>query len=297
MRVFVTGATGYIGSAIVAALVRAGHRVTGVSRSAEKDDVLRKAGAEPVRGALGKLKALEATMAEHDALVHAAVDYLLGPPADREAVDALLAAARRGGPRAVIYTSGVWVLGPTPRHVTFDEGALINQPAAAVAWRPAHERAVLDAEIPGVATAVIRPGIVFGEKRGLVAPWFAQAMEKGAAQIVGDGEQRWPFVHRDDLAELYRLVAERQAKGIFHGVDGQAVRVGDAASAASAAAGRGGAVKTIPVAEARLKMGPMADALAMDQVVVAKRGVMVGWQPKHPSFVQDAGAAFREWSA
>jgi nucleoside-diphosphate-sugar epimerase len=297
MRVFVTGATGYIGSAVVAALVRAGHRVTGVSRSVEKDDALRKAGAEPIRGALGKLKDLEETMAEHDALVHTAVDYYLGPPADREALEAMLAAARRGGPRVVVYTSGVWVLGPTPRRTTFDEGALINQPAAAVAWRPAHERAALEAEIPSVATAVIRPGIVYGGKRGLISPWFAQAMEKGAAEVIGDGEQRWAFVHRDDLAELYRLVTERQAKGIFHGVDGQAVKLADAARAASAAAGRGGTVKTVPVSEARLKMGPVADAMAMDQVVVSKRAVVVGWQPKHPPFVQDAGAAFREWSA
>jgi nucleoside-diphosphate-sugar epimerase len=297
MRVFVTGATGYVGSAIVGSLVRAGHRVSGLSRSSAADDALRKLAAEPVRGELGNVKALEASIAEHDAVVHAAVDYGLGPPADREAVGALLAAARRGGPRCVVYTSGVWVLGPTPRHETFDERALVNQPAVAVAWRPAHERLVLDAEIPGVSTAVVRPGMVYGERRGLLSPWFAQATEKGATEVVGDGEQRWAFVHRDDLGELYRLVVERRAKGIFHGVDGQPTKVIDAARAASAAAGRGGAVKSIPVAELRRTFGPMADALAMDQVVVSRRAGEVGWQPRRPSFVQEAGAAFREWSA
>lgn len=296
MRVFVTGATGYIGSAVVAALARAGHRVTGLSRSAPGDEAVRRAGGEPIRGELAKLGALEGAMRDHDALVHAAFDYVMGPGADRAALDAMLAAARAGGPRAVVYTSGVWVLGATPLRVKFDEGALLNQPATAVAWRPAHERAALDAAIPGVVAAVIRPGLVYGEKRGLVSALFESAVKRGAAEVVGDGEQRWAFVHRDDLAELYRAVVERRGKGIFHGVDGQAVKVRDAAQAASAAAGRGGAVRSIPIAEARNKMGPLADALALDQVVITKRAGEVGWAPRHPGFVQDAGAAFREWS-
>jgi nucleoside-diphosphate-sugar epimerase len=297
MRIFVTGGTGYIGSAVVQALVRAGHRVTGVARTPEKDDVLRKLGAEPVRGALGSLKALEETMAAHDAIVHTAVDWTLGPAADREAIEAMVAAARRGGPRALVYTSGVWVLGATPRRERFDEGALVNQPAGAVAWRPGHERMVLETEIPNVRTAVIRPGIVFGEKRGLVSTLFESAVKTGAAEFVGDGGNRWAFVHRDDLAELYRLVVERNGKGIFHGVDGASPTLGDAAKAASAAAGKGGAVRPVPVSEARRKLGGMAEAMTMDQVVVSVRAGTVGWQPKHPPFVQDAGAAFREWSA
>jgi nucleoside-diphosphate-sugar epimerase len=292
MRVFVTGATGYIGSAIVAALVRAGHRVAGLSRSPEKDDLLRRLGAEPVRGALGEISALAPLLDAQDALVHAAIDYGLGPPADREAIDAFLDAARRGGPRAVVYTSGVWVLGATPPGARADEGTRIDHPAEAVAWRPAHERLVFDADVQGVTAAVVRPGMVYGGKGGIVGPALF-----GDGGIVGDGENRWSFVHRDDLAELYRLVLEAGATGPFHGVDGAPTRLADAARAASAAAGRGGAFRAIPLAEARRTMGPMADALVMDQAVATTRGPEVGWRPARASFVERAAEACREWSA
>ena len=294
MRVFVTGATGYVGSAVVAALVRAGHQVSALSRSEARDGAVRALGARPVRGELGQLARLPVDEIDgHDAFVHAAVDYGLGPPADREAVDVLLAAARNARrPVAFVYTSGVWVLGNTEGRAT--EDAPTAHPAEAVAWRVGHERAVLDAATPEVAASVVRPGIVYGEKRGLVSPWFEQAVTGGAARIVGEGRNRWPFVHRDDLAQLYVLAVERRARGVFHGVDGAAPTVLEAARAASAAAGRGD-VRTTPVEEARKAMGPMADALTLDQVVAGERSAELGWRPRHPPFPQSAAAAFREW--
>jgi nucleoside-diphosphate-sugar epimerase len=296
MRIFVTGGTGYVGSAVVEALVRAGHEVTSLSRSAERDGAVKVLGATPVRGALGQLAPLAARIAEHDAVVHAAVDYGLGPLADAEAIDAMLEAGRRAGrPFAILYTSGVWVLGPSATPAT--EATPVDRPAAAVAWRPGHERRVLDAASDRVATAVVRPGIVFGGSRGLVAPWFETATKDGRAAFVGTGQQRWAFVHRSDLAELYRLVLERRAGGIFHGVDGASPTVGEAAAAASAAAGTGGAVRAVPLEEARRTMGPMADALAMDQVIASARAAEVGWAPRHPPFVKDAPNAYREWRA
>lgn len=293
MRVFVTGATGYVGSAVVEALVRAGHSVAGLSRSEEKDRELRRLGAAPVRGALGDLARAAPAMAGHDAYVHAAVDYGLGPPADREAIDALLAAARASrGPALVVYTSGVWVLGASSAPA--DETASTDRPAGAVAWRPSHERAVLDAAGGPLVTAVVRPGLVFGERRGLVSPWFAQALSEGASQIVGDGRNRWAFVHRSDLAQLYRLVVERRARGVFHGVDGASPTVMEAARAASAAAGKGD-VRCVPLEEARQRMGPVADALAMDQVVLSKRRSEIGWRLEHPPFLQAAVSALQEF--
>lgn len=295
MKVFITGGTGYVGSAVVQALVRAGHEVSSLSRSDDRDRALKVLRATPVRGELGRLKELVPRIAEHDAVVHAAVDYGLGPPADAEAVDALLEAARAAGrPFTVLYTSGVWVLGSTQTPAS--EGAA-TQPPAAVAWRPGHERRVLDAASDRVATAVIRPGIVFGEKRGLVVSWFQSAVNEGRSAFVGTGDQRWAFVHRADLAELYKLVLEKRARGIFHGVDGASPRVAEAAAAASHAAGKGGAVRSIPVEEARQTFGPVADALALDQAVASARAVEVGWAPRHPPFLRDAPNAFREWRA
>jgi nucleoside-diphosphate-sugar epimerase len=295
MKVFITGGTGYLGSAVVQALVRAGHEVSSLSRSDDRDRALKVLRATPVRGELGRLKPLVPRIAEHDAVVHAAMDYGLGPPADAEAVDAMLEAARTAGrPFTVLYTSGVWVLGST--HTKASEGTA-TQPPAAVAWRPGHERRVLDAASEGIATAVIRPGIVFGEKRGLIVPWFQSAVSEGRSAFVGSGDQRWALVHRTDLAELYRLVLEKRAGGIFHGVDGASPKVSEAAVAASHAAGKGGAVRAIPIEEARRTMGLMADALAMDQVVVSARAAEVGWAPRHPPFLRDAPNAFREWRA
>src|SRR5512147_2908039 len=205
MKVFVTGGTGYVGSALVAALVRHGHEVTSTSRSEASDRALEALGATPVRGALGQHAPLAALIAEHVAAVHAAIDYGLGPPADAEAIGALLDGARQAGrPFSVIYTSGVWVLGHTATPAS--EAEPIVRPAAAVAWRPPHEKRVLEAATERIATAVVRPGIVFGERRGLLVPWFASAVKDGRASFVGPGDQRWAFVHRADLAELYRLV-------------------------------------------------------------------------------------------
>lgn len=294
MKVFVTGGTGYVGSAVVQALARAGHEVSALSRSEDRDAAVRALGATPVRGSLGHLAPLADRIAEHDAAIHTAMDYGLGPPADAEALQAMLDGARKAAREfAVVYTSGVWVLGHTETPAS--EAEPIVRSAAAVAWRPAHERRVLEGATDRLHTAVVRPGIVFGEKRGLVAPWFETAAREGRSAFVGTGDQRWAFVHRSDLAELYRAVVERRARGVFHGVDGASPTVAEAAAAASRAAGKGGAVRAIPVEEARKTLGPMADALAMDQVVVSTRGVEVGWAPRHPPFLVDAPNAFREW--
>lgn len=294
MRVFVTGATGYVGSAVVKALVSKGHEVTGLSRAPEKDAILARLGAQALRGSLADLPRLATRVASHDALVHCGMDYGLGPPSDRAAVEALLEAARSAmGPRQVVYTSGVWVLGETSAPA--GEEASTAHPAAAVAWRPAHEKLVLGATAGNLVTAVIRPGMVWGEKRGLFAPFLDKAVKEGAAAHVGAGENRWPPVHRDDLGELYALVVGKRAAGLFHGVDGSAPKVKEIARALSEAAGAGGKTRAIPLEEARRAFGPMADALAMDQVVAAPRAAALGWNPAHPRFPEAGPAAFAEW--
>jgi len=291
MNVFVTGASGYVGSAVVAALVRAGHQVTGQHHAPGSEALVLGLGARAVRAELGRFSELVPLLSQQDAVVHAAVDYQ--PPHDREAVDALLSGARRAGrPYAILYTSGVWVLGE--QRAAAAEDALADHPAAAVAWRVEHERHVLEAGGGKITSAVVRPGMVFGGRGGMFASWFESALREGAAAFVGTGRQHWSHVHHEDLAELYRLVVERRASGIFHGVDGRPELVQDSARAASEAAGKG-AVRAIPVEEARKTLGPVADALAMDQVVRSGRGREVGWAPRHLGFSAEAQGSFRDW--
>jgi len=291
MKVFVTGASGFLGSAVVAALVRAGHEVTGQHHSERARAALEKLGAKPVQAELGGFARLDSLLKEQDAVVHMAADYQ--PPHDREAVLALLGAARAARrPYQVVYTSGVWVLGERPTRVA--EEASTDRPAAAVAWRPGHERLVLEASGGKVTTAVIRPGMVFGGRGGLFSSWFESAEKEGAAAFVGTGRNHFSYVHHEDLAELYRAVLEKRASGVFHGVDGRPETVEESARAVSKAAGKGG-VRAIPVEEARKTLGPLADALAMDQVVATTRAAEVGWVPRHGSFTAEAAQTVKDW--
>lgn len=299
MKIFLTGATGYVGRAVGRALAGAGHQVTGLLRSAEKSSLVTdELGGRPVYGDMTIPASYRGEAAEHDVLVHCAFDEERDPiGSDRTALDALLDAARLGDrPRLVIYTSGCWVLGDTGGE-TVDESEPPDDPADVVAWRPRHEEICLEAgEGDGFATAVIRPGLVYGGEGGLTARLFATAEEEGAAEIPCDGEQHWSFVHREDLGRLYLQVAEEGEDGIFHGVDDLPLPAATAARAASEAAGAGGRVRTVPLEEAREQLGPVADALCLDQRLTARRSVDLGWSPKWPSFGEAAGDAYREWT-
>lgn len=294
MRVFVTGSTGYM-SAVVRALAEAGHQVTGLVRSAEKAAALEAIGGKPLRGDLGDAGSYRDAVAESDASLH--IGFESGPEAvaaDRKAMEALLEAARGADrPKAVVYTSGVLCLGNTGDEAA-DEDAPAN-PVPMVAWRPAHEKLTLDAASDELATAVIRPGFVYGGGRGVLAGYFESATREGAAVFVGNGDNRMAIVHRDDLAQLYRLVVEKQARGMFHGDDGAAPRVADLARAASEAAGKSGATRSLPLDQARNMMGPFADALCTDQVVVTRRAPELGWKPAHGPALESMAACFKEW--
>lgn len=299
MKIFLTGATGYVGRAVGRALAGAGHQVTGLLRSAEKSALLTdELGGEPVYGDMTIPASYRGEAAEHDVLVHCAFHEERDPiGSDRTALDALLDAARIGDrPRLVIYTSGCWVLGDTGG-ATVDESEPLDEPADVVAWRPRHEEICLEAgEEGGFATAVIRPGIVYGGEGGLTARLFATAEEEGAAEVPCDGEQHWSFVHREDLGRLYLRVAEEGASGIFHGVDDLPLPAATAARAASEAAGAEGRVRTVALEDAREELGPVADALCLDQRLTARRSADLGWSPTWPSFGEAAEDAYREWT-
>ncbi|MDX1661286.1 MAG: NAD-dependent epimerase/dehydratase family protein [Gemmatimonadota bacterium] len=298
MRVFVTGASGYLGQAIAAAFVHGGHEVTGLHHSAESVERVREAGARAIQADVARPSDYIDVAKGHDVLVHAAFDYEAPVETDLTAIDALRQVVRDSVEnRHMIYTSGCWVVGETGPQPVDETSASTDEPADAVAWRPAHERQVLGGGDETAITTVVRPGMVYGGSGGLVVRFFESAASKGAAEYIGDGENRWSLVHRDDLGRLYVAIAENRAGGMFHGVDGMPIKVIDAARAASHAAGADGQVARVPLEEARQELGPVADAVTLDQALVTSRGEEVGWTPTHRSFVTNAATAYEEWQA
>jgi nucleoside-diphosphate-sugar epimerase len=284
LKLFVTGGSGYIGEAVVRRLVGK-HDVRALVRSEASRALVEKLGAKSVMGDLSQPDAWKAAAAEADCGIHMAADSDQRP-ADKVAVMALVDAAKSSGKaRRIIYTSGCLLLGPQK------EGASEETPgdssAPTVGWRVLHEQIVLKAANAPISTAVVRPGWVFGGRRG---PFNEQYFEK--QQYFGDGENRWPLIHLDDLAALYEAMVERWHEGIFHAVaESEKTRL----VAAAAALAAGGTPKAITADDAR-KQTSWADAMMMDQVLIAPRSrERYGWAPKHARFIDTAGKLFLEW--
>jgi nucleoside-diphosphate-sugar epimerase len=280
MRVFVTGATGYIGTAVVDALQRASHEVVALVRHHETARRLAERGIDTAVGTLGNPNMWRTQASSCDAFVHAAFEPSpKGVEIERIALETLVELARSAaerGPAALVYTSSIWVLGPAPEPV--DETAP-PAPIDLVAWRPAHEQWVLEAGTGQLRTAVIRPGIVYGGSRGIVSDLLASA-ENGLMRIVGNGENHWPLVYDRDLADLYvRVLASEDAQGVFHGTDGADEQVRTIADAIAAHRPHPPDIRFVPLAEAHAKTGAHADALALDQRVRSTRSLDLGWSP------------------
>ena len=301
MRIFLTGATGYIGAAVLDALVRGGHDVTALVRNNEKARSVAKRGGHPVIGNLAEPESLRAAADAQDGYVHAAYDTRSGrgPSIEQVALETIIAAAKRprtagsGSPkRFIIYTSGVWILGRTPEPAT--EDAPIN-PITLASFRPAHEKLVLDAAGDHLRTMVVRPGVVYGGSVGMVGDIF-KAASNGLVRVIGDGNNRWPLVYDRDLADLYaRLAAHGGASGVYHANDEGDERINDIVGAIKPYLSVKPDVRHVPIDEARHKMGPYADALALDQVVRSPRARALGWTPTLRSVAGNAARLLEEW--
>ena len=295
MRVFLTGGTGYIGSAVQDALLRAGHRVTVLVRDPEKAERVTARGAHAVVGELAMPKSFAAALEDTDAIIHTAFEKSpRGVEKDSQALETLLAAVKRvdGRPTTFIYTSGVWVLGSTTRPV--DEEAPVA-PVEHVAWRPEHERKVLEAGQNGVRTVVVRPGVVYGGSRGIVSDLLKDALN-GMMRVIGPGKNRWPTVYDRDLADLYvRLLQKPDARGVFHANDETDERVNDIVEAIAEHLTQRPDIRHMPLPEARRKLGTYADALAMDQRVRSPRAKELGWAPSLSSITANVPRLFEEY--
>jgi nucleoside-diphosphate-sugar epimerase len=304
MRIFLTGATGYIGGAVLDSLVRGGHVVTALVRDNEKAARVASRGGQPIIGNLADPESYRAGAEAQDGYVHTAFDAASGrgPAVERVALETIMAAARRPRTsgstaphtRFVIYTSGVWVLGRTPEPAT--EDAPVN-PISLVSWRPDHEEYILAAGSDGLRTIVVRPGVVYGGSEGIVGDMF-KAASNGLVRVVGDGNNHWPLVYDRDLADLYvRLAARDDAAGVYHANDEGDERVNDIVSAIAPYVSVRPDVRHVPIEEARAKMGSYAEALSLDQLIRSPRAKALGWTPNLRSVGGNAARLLEEWRA
>lgn len=292
MRIFVTGGTGYVGSAVLDAFLRDQWEAGVLVRSEEQAAQMKARGAVPVVGRLQDPGTWRNLCAISDVVVHCAFE---SPELDAFAAEEILGALlAQGERRTFLYTSGIWVLGHTRGEV--DESARTDPPAL-VSWRPPLETRLLENAQLEVVTAVIRPGWVYGGTRGAFAGWWQEAKEQGRITVVGDGGNHLPLVHREDLARLYLRVASRREGGIFHGVEEGCPTQSQLAQACAEAAGPQVEIRQQALSDARQAMGAFAEARVLDQQATATRARSLGWAPSQPPFVRRARAIYDEWQA
>ncbi|WP_405670168.1 SDR family oxidoreductase [Streptomyces sp. NBC_01530] len=293
MRIFVTGASGWIGSALVPELLDAGHHVVGLARSDASAAALTSAGAEAVRGTLDDLDVLGGAAAASDGVIHLAFkhdiaftgDFQGAAEADRRAVDAL-GDALAGSDRPFVLASGLAGLKPGQVATERDTAAPDGSP---VTGRAATAMAVLALASRGVRSSVVRlsPTCHGDGDNGFMATLVAIARAKGVSAHVGDGANRWPAVHRLDAARLFRLAFEKAPAGtVLHGVTEEGVALRDVAEVI----GRHLDVPVTSVAPdaAAEHFSWLGSFLGLDcPASNAVTRELLDWQPTHPGLLED----------
>jgi nucleoside-diphosphate-sugar epimerase len=288
MRVFVTGATGFVGSAIVKELVGAGHHVLGMTRSDAGAKSLGAVGAEAHRGDLEDLESLRSGAAETDAVIHTAFRHDWSSFAEscelnKRAIETI-GTVLQGSIRPFIVSSGVGVA--QGRAATEDDPPLPSSPSLP---RVSEATAVALME-RGIHAIVMRlPQVHDTVKQGLITPLIAVARAKGVSAYIGDGQNRWPAAHVTDVARLYLLALEKgTARARYHAVAEEGVALKDIATAI----GRGLNVPVISMApeQAPEHFGFLGFFAGRDPLTSsAQTRAKLGWNPTGPSLLTDLG--------
>lgn len=297
MRIFVTGAVGYIGHAVAKAFRAKGHTVYGLVRSDEDARLLSLDEIWPIQGDLEQPESYKKILNEVEVAIHCAFDFSSEKGVDQEAktIDTILQVfAQSSLPRSFIYTSGVWVYGS--RGYQMIDESMPLKPLECVKWRPAHEEKVLKATSPKLRTVVMRPGHVYGGIGGLTNILFTST-ENGSVVIAGEGHNRWPMVHLQDLAYAYVSAIEKELTGvIFNVVDDSTATLREMAEAIARVANLEGKIEVLPVDKAKEQYGPLVEGFTIDLTVNNSRiKRLLGWQIHHAPFIYEADLHYKTW--
>ncbi len=290
MKVFITGASGYIGGALAAALVDAGHAVSGLARSQERGAALAARGIAPVAGTLDDDEVLAAAARAADVTINTA------NAGHRGAADAMVKALA-GTAKTFIHTGGSSIVGTRARgelvEATFDE----DTPFTPTPQRAA--RVAIDAMVraaPGLRGIVIAPSLIYGRGAGLnphstQVPWLiALAKKAGVAKHIGSGENRWSNVHIDDVVALYLAAIERAPAGSFYFAENGEDSMREVCAAVSRMLGFGGRTQAMTVEEAAAEWGEGAanDTMGCNSRVRARRArAELGWKPAGKALIEE----------
>lgn len=290
MRVFLTGATGFIGSRIVPELIAAGHEVLGLTRSEAGQRQLEAAGAQAHRGTLEDPDSLANGASQADAVIHTAFDhefsrFVENCEKDKRVIEAI-GAALAGSDRPFIITSGTGMGSAAPGQIAVEDVFDPSNPNP----RRLSELAGEDVARRGVSVGVVRlPQVHDTRKQGLITPAIEIARRKGVSAYVGDGANRWPGAHVGDVARLYRLALDNHEPGArWHAVAEEGVAVREIAEVIGT--GLGVPVRSLSPDEAVDHFGWLAHFAAADMWASGTlTRARLGWEPKGPGLIEDLG--------
>ncbi|MGH9622878.1 MAG: SDR family oxidoreductase [Bryobacteraceae bacterium] len=290
MRIFVTGATGFVGSAVVKELLGVGHEVLGLARSDAGAEALATAGAEVHRGSLEDPESLRSGVAAADGVIHLAFKHddfsrLVQNCEDDRRVIATLGSALAGSDRPLVVTSGTGLANTVPGEPAKEDNPIVG---ADVHPRAVSEEAAADVAAAGVNVSVVRlPQVHDIVRQGAISPAIAMYREKGVCVYIGDGLNRWPATNVVDVAPIYRLAIERaEPNAKYHAVAEEGVRMRDIAETIGRRLNL--PIKSIAPDEAGAYLGWLARFAGHDVPASSvQTREKLGWNPAGPSLISD----------